>query len=261
MREEKIVTADLLGRLANNLFIVGACMNYSKQYDVPWALMPNYHHRQIYKYFKSPIFRGNHKKLTIFDRTHNDDEWGYCDFPNLGKSVKLRGFFQSYRYLDPVKDQFIKWLNFKKYPDLHDFTSIHIRRTDYLKYADQFGPVSLDYVRKAMEAISEIKGSYPEKFIVFSDDINYCKEHFAQVFPDHVFVFSEGKNEHEELSKMASCKNNIIANSTFSYIAAYANQNPDKVVITPSSKDWFGPKGKLDTTHLLVPEWHQINFR
>ena len=84
MREEKIVTADLLGRLANNLFIVGACMNYSKQYDVPWALMPNYHHRQIYKYFKSPIFRGNHKKLTLFDRTHNDDEWGYCDLPNLG---------------------------------------------------------------------------------------------------------------------------------------------------------------------------------
>lgn len=261
MREEKIVTADLLGRLANNLFIVGACMNYSKQYDVPWAVMPNYHHRQIYKYFKSPVFRGNPKKLVLFDRTQNDEQWGYCDLPDMGKSVKLRGFFQSYRYLDPVKEQFIKWLNFKKYPDLHDFTSIHIRRTDYIKYADHFGPVSLDYVRDAINAVSETRNAKPEKFIVFSDEINWCKEEFAREFPDLTFIFSEGKNEYEELSKMSSCKNNIIANSTFSYIAAYANQNPDKLVITPSKESWFGPKSNLDTKDLLPPDWTQIHFR
>lgn len=267
--QNNIVTCDFLGRLANNAFQVAACMRYGQMYDVPWAVLPHYHHRQIYQYFKSPVFRGNHKKLTLFDRTHNDEEWGYCDFPNLGKSVKLRGFFQSYRYLDPVKDQFIKWLNFKKYPDLHDFTSIHIRRTDYIKYADNFGPVSLDYVRKAMDMVSEIKGSYPEKFLVFSDDVAWCKTAFAEYFPDQVFIFSPGlkeqpnggKNEYEQLSLMSSCLNNIIANSSFSYVAAYANQNPDKVVITPSAKDWFGPSSKLNTKDLLPIEWNQIDWR
>lgn len=256
-----IVVPEFLGRLANNQFQVAACMRYAQLYDIPWAIIPNYHHRQIYKYFKSPIFKGNHKKLTVYDAAADDKLWAYHELPDLGKSVKLRGFFQSYKYLDPVKDQFIKWLNFRKYPDLHDFTSIHIRRTDYIKYADQFGAVSLEYVRKAMDKIAEIRGVYPEKFIVFSDEINWCKENFAHTFPDLTFVFSEGRNEYEELSKMASCRNNIIANSTFSYISAYANQNPDKIVVTPSVRDWFGPACKLDPKDLLPLEWHQINWR
>lgn len=257
---DKIVVPEFLGRLCNNAFQIAACMRYGQLYDVPWAVLPNYHHRQIYKYFKSPIYKGNHRKLTLHDAA-TDELWAYHDLPNLGQSVKLRGFFQSYKYLDPIKDQFIKWLNFRKYPDLHDFTSIHIRRTDYIKYADNFGPVSLDYVRKAMDAISETKGIYPEKFIVFSDEINWCKQEFTHEFHDLTFIFSEGKNEYEELSKMASCRNNIIANSTFSYIGAYANQNPEKIVITPSARDWFGPASKLNTKDLLPPEWHQINFR
>src|SRR6188768_3150229 len=162
--QSNIVVPEFLGRLCNNAFQVASCMRYSQQYDVPWAVLPNYHHRQIYKYFNSPIFRGNHKKLRTYDAA-TDELWAYHELPDVGKSVKLRGFFQSYKYLDPVKDQFIKWLNFKKYPDLHDFTSIHIRRTDYVKYADAFGPVSLDYVRKAINTISEIKGVRPEKFL------------------------------------------------------------------------------------------------
>ncbi len=255
-----IVVPEFLGRLANNMFEVAACMNYSQKYDVPWAILPGYHHRQIYQYFRSPLFRGNHKKLKVYDAA-TDELWKYHELPDYGKEVKLRGFFQSYKYLDPVKDQFLNWLNFKNYQDLHDFTSIHIRRTDYVKYSDSFGAVSLAYVSSGMDKIAEITGSHPEKFIVFSDEINWCKEHFAAAFPDKVFVFSEGKNEYEELSKMASCRNNIIANSTFSYIAAYANKNTDKIVVTPSARDWFGPKSKLDTEYLLPPDWHQINWR
>lgn len=264
-----IVVPEFLGRLANNQFQVAACMHYAQLHEIPWAIIPNYHHRQIYKYFKSPIFKGNHKKLTLYDAAADDKLWAYHDLPDLGKSVKLRGFFQSYLYLDPVKDQFIKWLNFRKYPDLHDFTSIHIRRTDYIKYADQFGAVSLEYVRKAMDKIAEIKGSYPEKFIVFSDDVAWCREAFAEAFPDQVFIFSPGlkeqprggKNEYEQLSLMSSCLNNIIANSSFSYIAAYANQNPEKIVVTPSVRDWFGPACKLDPKDLLPLEWNQLDWR
>jgi hypothetical protein len=256
----EIVVPEFLGRLANNQFQVAAAMNYSQKYDVPWAILPSYHHRQIYKYFKSPIFKGNHRNLTTYDAATNE-LWAYHELPNVGRQVKLRGFFQSYRYLDPVKDQFIKWLNFREYPDLYDFTSIHIRRTDYVTHADNFGSVTLDYVRKAINTLSETKGRHPEKFIVFSDEINWCKENFAHEFPDLTFIFSEGKNEYEELSKMSSCANNIIANSTFSYIAAYANPNPEKVVISPSENDWFGPKSTINVRDLLPKEWTQINFR
>lgn len=263
-----IVVPEFLGRLANNMFEVAACMNYSQKYDVPWAILPNYHHRQIYKYFKTPIYRGNPKKLRVYDAA-TDELWKYHELPDYGKEVKLRGFFQSYLYLDPVKDQFLNWLNFKNYPDLHDFTSIHIRRTDYVTHADYFGPVSVDYVKKAIDKITELTGKRPEKFIVFSDDIRWCKQAFEERFPNEIFIYSpgkkeqpnSGKNEFEQLSLMSSCRNNIIANSSFSYIAAYANRNPEKIVVSPSSKDWFGAKSKLDAKDLLPLEWHKVDFR
>ena len=257
---QRIIVPEMLGRLGNNLFQVGAAMHCSKVNGLQWAIPPHYHHRQIYKYFKFPVYRGNVKKLPVYD-TATDEGFTYRDFPKFTDSVKIRGFWQSYKYLDPVKDQFISALNFKNYPDLHDFTSIHIRRTDYVTHADYFGPVSIDYVKKAIDRIADLTGKRPDKFIVFSDDPSWCKQTFPEYLPHDIFVYSEGKNEYEELSKMASCKKNIIANSSFSYIAAYCNTSPDKIVISPSAKDWFGPKSKLDTKDLLPLDWNQINFR
>ncbi len=51
------------------------------------------------------------------------------------------------------------------------------------------------------------------------------------------------------------CKNNIIANSSFSFWVAWLNQNPNKVVIAP--KKWnnlFQDEYK----DLLPPEWIKI---
>lgn len=261
IKMSNIVTCEFLGRLGNNLFQVAACINYSKLHNVPWAIPPNYHHRQIYKYWKFPVYRGNIKKLPVFDRASSDETWGYCDLPFYPNGVKLRGFFQSHKYLDPAKEEVLKAWNFKVHYELKDFTSIHIRRTDYVTHSDYFPPVTMDYVQQAIHDLHCLIGKRHEKFLVFSDDVAWCKQEFANTFPGKIFIFSEGKNEYEELSKMASCGHNIIANSSFSYIAAYANRNPDKIVITPDATEWFGVKSKLDTKDLLPPEWNQVKFR
>lgn len=72
-----------------------------------------------------------------------------------------------------------------------------------------------------------------EKFLVFSDDIEWCKQ--SPIFRG--CEFSEGKSEIEDLNAMASCKSNIIANSSFSWWAAWLNPNPDKKIIAPAK--WF----------------------
>lgn len=254
-----LCVVEMLGRTGNNLLQVAAAIHYSKKHNVPWYIPPHYHHRQIYKYWKFPIYKGNIRKLPVYD-TATDEGFPYADIPLYPNGVKLRGFFQSYKYLEPVKEEVLKAWNFKVYPELRNFTSIHIRRGDYVTYSDSFPPVTMDYIEKGIMAIANITREIPQKYLVFSDDIAWCREQFKR-FTSLSFIFSEGKNEYEEMSKMASCGNNIIANSTFSYVAAYANRNPDKIVITPSSEEWFGPRAKLDTKDLLPPEWHQVKFR
>jgi hypothetical protein len=91
------------------------------------------------------------------------------------------------------------------------------------------------------------KGYY--KFIIFSDDIVYCKGIFNDTnFPvknvstpylENDFLYSEGRTEVEDLAHMANCCHNIVANSTFSYAASWLNRNPDKIVITPDLDNMF----------------------
>jgi hypothetical protein len=65
---------------------------------------------------------------------------------------------------------------------------------------------------------------------VFSDDIPWCRANFPKNF---IFV---DIIDYLAFDLMRVCKHHIIANSTFSWWAAYLNDNPDKVVISP--KKW-----------------------
>lgn len=112
--------------------------------------------------------------------------------------------------------------------------AIHVRRTDYVNnpfYVDlghhKHADMSDNYYVRAM-------AMFPgEKFMVFSDDIAWCKE---QEFFKGCY-FSEGHDEITDMNIMASCKHNIIANSSFSWWAAWLNPNPNKIVVAP--KQWF----------------------
>ena len=71
---------------------------------------------------------------------------------------------------------------------------------------------------------------------MFSDDINWCKNHLSQLWEGKKVVYvdwNKGKESFRDMQLMSLCKHNIIANSSFSWWGAWLNQNEKKIVIAP----------------------------
>ena len=246
------ITCDFLGRLGNNLFQTAAVVGYSEKYGCDWAVPLGYHHKNIYLQFphiaaKAVFWKPNWAK-------HEEVNCQYQELAYNQNGLKLVGFFQTELYFKHCRDKILDLFNFK-YSAL-DYVSIHVRRGDYLEYPANFPTITQSYLSQAM---SHFEG---KKFLVFSDDIQWCKETFPITYPGVYFEFCDYGNEYEQLSLMASCEHNIIANSSFSWWAGWANRNPDKIVISPSKETWFGPNSQQnETTHLIPEKWIQIHTR
>lgn len=101
-----------------------------------------------------------------------------------------------------------------------DMVAIHVRRGDYVGNPFYVNLMATTYYERAME---KFKGA---KFIVFSDDIPFCKSQSTFIGCE----FSEGKSDVEDLNLMAGCKGIIISNSSFSWWAAYLGDSNKKVI-------------------------------
>ena len=87
-------------------------------------------------------------------------------------------------------------------------------------------------------------------FYMFSDDIPWCKSNFSNVSGVNFIESDCNTPPWRDLALMAACKNNIIANSTYSWWGAWLNPNDEKIVIVP--KFWAESKvGK----NLVPGEW------
>jgi len=89
---------------------------------------------------------------------------------------------------------------------------------------------------------------------IFSDDPQWCKE--QELFSDDRFLIATGNGSYVDLCLMSLCSDFIIANSTYSWWAAWlANKGR---VIAPTR--WFGPNNQhLDTKDLYPEHWEIIN--
>jgi len=113
--------------------------------------------------------------------------------------------------------------------------SLHIRRGDYLETEINrklYGNIcTLNYYEQAINLIKE-RVENP-CFFIFSDDINWCKENLKTENSEFI-DWNTGDNSYIDMQLMSLCKNNILANSTFSWWGAWLNENKNKIVIVPS---------------------------
>lgn len=192
-------------------------------------------------------------------------------FTKLIKKIisKITGnyhFYQSERYFADIKEIILKEFTLKKpltqkaeefintIKNTPGSVSIHIRRGDYAynkKTNTHHGLCDLEYYYRAIEYVkSKVENPI---FLIFSDDIDWAKNNLKI---DRVtFVSNPEMKEYEEMIIMSNCLHNIIANSTFSWWAAYLNQNTDKIVISP--KQWTN-KDTSDKLGILPKTWIQL---
>lgn len=144
-----------------------------------------------------------------------------------------------------------------------DSVCVHVRRTDVLKAENTKGAVELEYYARAIETMRE--RTRVARAFVFSDDIAWCKEQLSLSVPT-TFVSSEDPDRlhpADDLHLMSLCKHFIIANSTYSWWAAWLGKAAEKVVITP--RRWyrnedpsFNGDSYLTSADLVPSTWLRI---
>lgn len=174
------------------------------------------------------------------------------------KVAVIRGYFQSWRYLDYLKSQNVtlelegnetqnRIARHSKDFDFENDIAIHVRRGDYSRFKDSIGILSSSYY---LDAIKEFGPN--RRVIVFSDDIEINREFPTSADFSFTPELTLGKAM-DSLFLMLKFRNLVMSNSTFSWWAASLGRS-DKKIITPNK--WF--RGLEDPLDLVMPTWGSI---
>jgi hypothetical protein len=214
------------------------------------------------------------------DRSFLIDKFGIADhkvissrpFSYLAKKILpsgaiYDGFWEDQRYASSIRGQLLKEFVLrnpsKKFSDMRagiseDAISIHVRRGDYLTVPDKL-VLEYPYYEKAVKLIMEQNRLTDPRIIIFSDDKEWCRNNMASICGIKTEIFDDPQvTSEEELVLMSCCRHNIIANSTFSWWAAFLNQNKVPTIIAPQS--WYKDADRNTSvlSALILPEWTVI---
>lgn len=173
-------------------------------------------------------------------------------------NVFLSGYWQSEKYFIEIENQIRKIYSFdinriayisKKYPMIKENAlSMHVRRGDYLKYSNIHTVQDIVYYENAYDAINDTNINV----MVFSDDIDWCKENLN--FPNMYFV--EAEDNITDLCAMSMCDHNILSSSSFGWWGAWLNDNGDKKIIAPIR--WLGESSTYNDENIVPLSWMRL---
>lgn len=218
---------------------------------------PLFHYRlwQIGKHFfpklKSVYLE---KSDMIFDKSALD----------ISQSKYYDGYWQSEKYFKQfeteIKSAFkfpqldVKNFNFINALQGKEIASIHIRRGDYLNHPLFKNLTELDYYHRGIDYL--INNSKVDVFLVFSNDIGWCKENIYGLLQGkevHFVDWNTGKDSFRDMQLMTLCHHNIVANSSFSWWGAWLNNNENKIIVAP--KKWMNVEHPLD---IIPSNWIRL---
>jgi len=207
------------------------------------------------------------KQKKIFKKTYLKEKKGKFkpEVLKIKNSAYLQGYWQSEKYFKNIENIIRKDFTFKNLDFIKNHTfldeikktnsiSVSFRCQDYIKNPETAKIHNVCTMKYYKNAIEYMKKTVENPiFYIFSDDIDWVKEHFKT---DESVFFVDTANWQEDLYFMQNCKHNIVANSSFSWWAAWLNQNPKKIVVAPNK--WFSDVSKINYKSVVPDNWVKI---
>lgn len=266
------------GRLGNQLFQIAGTIGLAKIHGAK-ASFPEWVYE---KYFENPLPHSVMERLQVKELHFNHYNW------QLPDHADLLGYLQSEKYwqncIPQIMDQFkfkeqFKNSVFEKYFSVNGIVkdiykiggkrkpviAISIRRGDFVNNSN-YAQLPITYYFTALEKY------FPDwqtssSVLIFSDDIEYCKEHFCG-FPNVYYCekmnpafnnkenyFKENTQAIEQLCAGSMCDHFIISNSTFSWWMAYLGERGKAKIIRPANTFAGNLKKANDTKDYNPQRW------
>jgi hypothetical protein len=260
----------MLGRLGNNLFQYALGRALSEKHGVPLQLDASWFNGRTWPYVsplgKLPGFASQKAKLArpfsfgsrALKKITGKHHWEYLNVPIIRENESDQsfdaallqappdcvffGYFQSPLYFQGIEHLIRSELsteglglelgheNLAARLRESNSVAVHVRRTDYVNNRNLYLP-DADYYQRAMDRMRDAVPS--ARFFVFSDDPKWCMGEF--VSPDTtVLTHSDPYQPLTDLHLMGLASNHIIANSSYSWWAAWLGKKEGQTVLMPN---------------------------
>jgi hypothetical protein len=203
-------------------------------------------------------------KFSIY---HNQPVSFNSKFLITSKYAYIDGYWQSEKYFSGIRNVICKEFSLKQ-PfnqrnqavveeiESDNSVGIHVRRGDYVTnpVTNKFhGVCSLDYYHESIRRLTLM--IQKPHFYIFSDDPVWVEQNLKIDAPTTFVDWNGADGDYLDLILMSKCKHFIIANSSFSWWAAWLCSYIEKIVFTP--RHWFRD-AKINYDDIIPQGWIRV---
>ncbi len=282
----------MLGRLGNNLFQYAFGRALAEKNNTSLVLDASWFNQRTWPYVKPlhrfpgfsegtarivrPFSFGSRCLLKLTGKHH----WEYAGKPIIREEANdhsfdssllespadcvVFGYFQTPLYLEGIETQLRNELATENlgleigHEPLADklrspiSVAVHVRRTDYINNPN-LTLLDTSYYHRAMNLMrATVPGA---RFFIFSDDPLWCTSQF-QLDDIEVCTHSDPFDPLLDLHLMSLAGHHIIANSSYSWWAAWLGKKPMQQVMMPDS--WFKNSIKAPVHEKKIDDWSLV---
>lgn len=269
----------LLGRTGNHLFQYALGRVLAEKHAVPLVLDASWFNAdgwaQVVHFLQLPLQAKVVRRCSLGSRVlrkfTGKHYWEYCGVPILREpgddqsfdrrfldapaDCLLFGYFQSPLYFGEAAPALRQELNSLlagavRIPDVlrarisaPNAVAVHVRRMDYLNLP-VFQVCDPTYYQQSM---LQLRARLPDaRFFIFSDDPEWCRGEFRDADQEVIDSGNDAANPLHDLHLMSLASHHIIANSSYSWWAAWLGEKPGQQVLMPDRWYAHGIKAPIE---------------